>query len=200
MSVQRPPRRARASAQGQTGGPPARPSTRDTRTAPRGAARPQARDAMPPTRGEAPRARGPAAPAHGDPRSRGPADPAGRAGPRRADDRATAVPAPDTAPGTTPGTAPGPGRARARAAGRGAAAPAEPLTVQLRGEFITLDALLKVAGVADSGGAAKAMVAAGQVCVDGVQESRKTAKIRAGQRIEVGGITIVARAADDAGA
>ena len=74
-------------------------------------------------------------------------------------------------------------------------APAEPLSVQLRGEFITLDALLKVAGVADSGGAAKSMVAAGLVSVDGAPESRKTAKIRPGQRVEVGGITIIALAA-----
>jgi ribosome-associated protein len=60
----------------------------------------------------------------------------------------------------------------------------------LRGEFITLDSLLKVAGVADSGGAAKVMVAEGLVTVDGLPETRKTAKIRPGQRVEVGGLTI----------
>jgi ribosome-associated protein len=37
----------------------------------------------------------------------------------------------------------------------------------LRGEYITLDALLKATGIAESGGAAKAMVAAGKVQVDG---------------------------------
>ncbi len=72
--------------------------------------------------------------------------------------------------------------------------------VQLRGEFITLDSLLKVAGVADSGGAAKVMVAQGMVTVDGLPETRKTAKIRPGQRVEVGGITIRVAAAPAADA
>ena len=56
---------------------------------------------------------------------------------------------------------------------------------ELRGDYITLDALLKACGVAGSGGAAKAMVADGQVQVDGQDESRKTAKIRAGQVVQV---------------
>jgi ribosome-associated protein len=60
----------------------------------------------------------------------------------------------------------------------------------LRGEFITLDALLKACGVADSGGAAKAMVAEGKVEVDGQQELRKTCKIRAGQVVAVTGTRI----------
>jgi ribosome-associated protein len=51
----------------------------------------------------------------------------------------------------------------------------------LRGEHITLDALLKATGQAGSGGAAKAMVAEGRVQVDGRDELRKTCKIRAGQ-------------------
>lgn len=58
--------------------------------------------------------------------------------------------------------------------------------IPLRGDFITLDNLLKVAGVAHSGGAAKLMVADGLVQVDGAVELRKTAKIRAGQRVQVG--------------
>ena len=44
----------------------------------------------------------------------------------------------------------------------------------LRGEFITLDRLLKATGIAASGGAAKLMVADGKVQVDGQQELRKT--------------------------
>jgi hypothetical protein len=44
---------------------------------------------------------------------------------------------------------------------------------ELRGEFITLDALLKATGLAESGGRAKAMVAAGQVQVDGASARRK---------------------------
>ena len=60
----------------------------------------------------------------------------------------------------------------------------------LRGEFITLDALLKATGLAGSGGAAKAMVAEGRVQVDGREELRKTCKIRAGQTVSGPGFTI----------
>lgn len=56
---------------------------------------------------------------------------------------------------------------------------------ELRGEYITLDALLKATGLAPSGGIAKRMVASGEVQVDGRDESRKTAKIRAGQLVSV---------------
>jgi len=60
----------------------------------------------------------------------------------------------------------------------------------LRAEFITLDALLKATGIAHSGGAAKALVAEGQVRVDGQQELRKTCKIRAGQVVVLDGVRI----------
>lgn len=52
-------------------------------------------------------------------------------------------------------------------------------------EFIELNQLLKLAGLADSGGAGKALVASGEVRVDGVVELRKTAKIRAGQTVRL---------------
>jgi ribosome-associated protein len=61
---------------------------------------------------------------------------------------------------------------------------------ELRGDYITLDALLKVTGLADSGGAGKAMVADGKVEVDGQLELRKTCKIRAGQVVSVKGARI----------
>lgn len=61
---------------------------------------------------------------------------------------------------------------------------------QLRGEFIALNDLLKLTGVSDSGGAAKALVADGVVSVDGQVESRKTAKIRAGQVVALTGVRI----------
>lgn len=61
---------------------------------------------------------------------------------------------------------------------------------ELRDAFIPLDALLKAAGVAASGGAAKAAVAAGQVHVDGQLETRKRCKIRAGQVVSVAGLSI----------
>ena len=49
---------------------------------------------------------------------------------------------------------------------------------------------MKLAGLCDSGGAGKQLVASGAVRVDGVVESRKTAKIRAGQRVRVGDVEI----------
>ncbi len=64
----------------------------------------------------------------------------------------------------------------------------------LRGDHIALDALLKATGTAPSGGAAKLMVDGGVVRVDGVVESRRSRKVRAGQQVAVGdvGITVVA--------
>jgi ribosome-associated protein len=66
----------------------------------------------------------------------------------------------------------------------------------VRGEYITLDALLKATGIASSGGAAKAMVADGKVQVDGQLELRKSCKVRAGQVIGLAGtrITLTAEA------
>jgi ribosome-associated protein len=64
------------------------------------------------------------------------------------------------------------------------------LEFQLRGEFVELNQLLKLTGVCDSGGAGKALVAEGLVSVDGQVESRKTAKIRAGQVVTVGDVQI----------
>ena len=61
---------------------------------------------------------------------------------------------------------------------------------QLNGEYIELCNLLKAAGVADSGGRGKTLVAEGAVTVDGLLESRKTAKIRAGQVVECLGVRI----------
>lgn len=66
---------------------------------------------------------------------------------------------------------------------------------QLRGEFVELCNLLKLVGVADSGGRGKALVAAGEVRLDGQVESRKTAKIRAGQVVECQGMQIRVQAA-----
>ena len=63
----------------------------------------------------------------------------------------------------------------------------EVIEFALRGDYITLDALLKATGLAPSGGVAKMMVAAGQVQVDGQDESRKTCKIRAGQVVALKG-------------
>ncbi len=64
------------------------------------------------------------------------------------------------------------------------------ITFEVRGEFITLDRLLKATGIAESGGRAKTLVAEGHVQVDGQDESRKTAKIRAGQVVSLTGVRI----------
>ncbi len=61
-------------------------------------------------------------------------------------------------------------------------------------EHIELCQLLKAVGIAESGGAGKHLVAAGEVSVDGQPESRKTAKIRAGQSVACQGVTILVKA------
>ncbi len=60
----------------------------------------------------------------------------------------------------------------------------------LRGEFVTLDALLKATGLAPSGGAAKRLVADGAVQVDGQDEWRKTRKLRPGQVVALPGCRV----------
>lgn len=57
---------------------------------------------------------------------------------------------------------------------------------QLDRDFVELNQLLKLAGLCDSGGAGKALVASGAVSVDGAVELRKTCKIRVGQRVTLG--------------
>ncbi|GJJ05272.1 MULTISPECIES: RNA-binding S4 domain-containing protein [unclassified Duganella] len=64
------------------------------------------------------------------------------------------------------------------------------VSFELSGEFVELNQLLKLVGLCDSGGAGKMLVAGGGVKVDGKQELRKTAKIRAGQQVSVGDIRI----------
>ncbi len=61
---------------------------------------------------------------------------------------------------------------------------------KLTTEYVELCNLLKLVGLADSGGRGKTMVAEGLVKVDGALESRKTAKMRAGQIIEIEGTII----------
>lgn len=60
----------------------------------------------------------------------------------------------------------------------------ETTTFELSGEYIELCNLLKLAGIANSGGQGKLMVSDGIVKVDNKLELRRTAKIRAGQTVE----------------
>lgn len=64
------------------------------------------------------------------------------------------------------------------------------LTFELNGEYVEVNQLLKLVGLVDSGGAGKNLVASGAVKVDGKAESRKTAKIRAGQTVSLGDVRI----------
>lgn len=57
-------------------------------------------------------------------------------------------------------------------------------------EYIALCDLLKLAGLADSDGQAKAFIADGQVLRNGETETRKTAKIRGGEVIEFNGAVL----------
>lgn len=60
------------------------------------------------------------------------------------------------------------------------------MKLELKSEFIELVKLLKLSGVAESGGQAKIMVEAGDVLVDGQVELRKRFKVRPGQTVVVG--------------
>ncbi len=71
-----------------------------------------------------------------------------------------------------------------------------PLHFTLTGDYVELHNLLKLMGLADSGGSAKARVAMGGVTVDGQVELRKTAKIRADQVVRMDGQTIRVRASE----
>jgi ribosome-associated protein len=61
---------------------------------------------------------------------------------------------------------------------------------RLNREFVQLNQLLKLAGLCDSGGAGKALVAGGGVSVDGIVELRKTRKLRIGQVVTLGDVEI----------
>lgn len=66
--------------------------------------------------------------------------------------------------------------------------PAPPFV--LRGEHITLDALLKATGLAASGGDAKSLIAAGAVQVNGEAERRRGRKLRGGDVVHCGGAAV----------
>lgn len=64
-------------------------------------------------------------------------------------------------------------------------------TFKIKGEYIELIQLLKVTGIAETGGHAKMIVEEGRVKLNGQPEDRKRAKLRAGDKVEVEGETIV---------
>jgi ribosome-associated protein len=70
-------------------------------------------------------------------------------------------------------------------------------TLALRGEHITLDALLKATGLATSGGTAKMLIAQAQVQVNGEVETRRGRKLRAGDEVRLGDEQVKLHAAGD---
>ena len=58
---------------------------------------------------------------------------------------------------------------------------------QLRGEMIRLGQLLKVAGIVDSGGEAKALIADGGVTVNGETETRRGRQLHRGDVLTAAG-------------
>jgi ribosome-associated protein len=58
--------------------------------------------------------------------------------------------------------------------------------IAIRGETIRLGQLLKLAGVADSGGEARAMLADEQVLVNGEPEARRGRQLHPGDEVRVG--------------
>ena len=62
---------------------------------------------------------------------------------------------------------------------------------KLTKDYIPLCTLLKLTGIAESGGAGKHMIAEGHVTVDGNIEMRKACKIRKGQTVKAAGETII---------
>ena len=67
----------------------------------------------------------------------------------------------------------------------------------LRGEHITLDALLKATGLASSGGEAKVYITQGQVRVNGDAELRRGRKLRAGDVVQLAGRQVRVHAATE---
>ena len=69
------------------------------------------------------------------------------------------------------------------------------MIVEVRGDHIQLDQLLKTTGLCHSGGFAHAEIEAGKVTVDGAVETRKRAKLRPGQQVVYGGEVVELTAA-----
>jgi ribosome-associated protein len=59
--------------------------------------------------------------------------------------------------------------------------------VQIEGDVIRLGQLLKVAGIVDSGGEAKELIASGGVTVNGEPETRRGRQLRAGDLLAAAG-------------
>lgn len=65
-----------------------------------------------------------------------------------------------------------------------------PIPLELRGEYIELAALLKATGIATSGASAKMLIADGAVQVNGLPETRRARKLRAGDEVQIGDLCV----------
>lgn len=66
--------------------------------------------------------------------------------------------------------------------------------VPIDGDMIRLGQFLKLAGVADSGGDARALIAAGEVAVNGDTETRRGRQLHPGDRVECGAMAVLVAA------
>lgn len=57
-------------------------------------------------------------------------------------------------------------------------------------EYIELKSLIKICGLVETGGQAKHIISDGEVKVDGEVELRKACKIRSGQVVQLGDVSI----------
>lgn len=64
-------------------------------------------------------------------------------------------------------------------------------TVTITTEFIKLDALLKFAGISETGGEAKQAIQDGEVRVNGEVCTMRGKKLRPGDKVELSGVRIV---------
>ena len=64
------------------------------------------------------------------------------------------------------------------------------IVIEVRGDYIQLDQLLKTTGLCHSGGYAHSEIEAGKVQVDGLVETRKRAKLRPGHKVSYEGESI----------
>jgi ribosome-associated protein len=69
-------------------------------------------------------------------------------------------------------------------------------TFKLKSEYIELVKLIKLLGIAETGGHAKNMIDNGEVMLNGNLESRKRAKLRPGDKVEMDEITILIESGD----
>jgi len=69
--------------------------------------------------------------------------------------------------------------------------------VAITGDYIRLDALLKLAGIASTGGEAKVYIQSGEVFVNGEAALQRGKKVRPGDVVRYGGRVLAVKKADD---